>query len=53
MQDANIYFKESSDGWVLEVSLFDPKFQSHVWTYIATFGSKAAAEDYFKEHYSE
>lgn len=52
MKGSNIFFKESSDGWVLEAELFNQQWQCLVYTYIATFSSRKAATEYYKKHYS-
>ncbi len=48
MKDANIYFSDSAQGWVLEVLLHGCD-----WTKIACFGSKKAATEHFKKNYMQ
>jgi hypothetical protein len=53
MKDCNVYFKESSQGWQLDVRLGPNPHNPYgpEWTYIATFSDRKTAIEHFKDNY--
>jgi hypothetical protein len=52
-KDCNIYFKESAQGWVLEVFAgFNPHEQyGSEWTNVGCFSDKKSAQEWYRDHY--